>query len=517
LRAGITTLTLAGTAAPYVILGAALAEQPERVFAGRFTLRGRSLRQHTARGAVVNAAFLVAVNTLGLLRGFVVVAFLSPRDFGLWGVLTVSMGLILGLKQAGISDRYIQQDEPDQELAFQKAFTLETIFTGAFTAILAVAIPLIAVLYGEPRLLAGGFVALAIMPALALQSPLWVFYRRMEFVRQRTLQAIEPVVTTVVTIGLAAAGAGFWALLIGAIAGMWASALAAVAASPFKLAWRFDAVTARRYVDFSVPLLAASTANLLVAFGTVFIGQAKLGLAGAGAITLAAQVTAYADRVDQIVTQTMYPAVAAVRERTDVLFESFVKSNRLALMWGAPFGVGLALFAADLVHFAIGDEWRGAIGLLETFGLIAAVNHIAFNWGAFYRARGDTRPAAVVAAVLVGAFVLAVGPAMLLWGLDGLQGGMIVLVAAGMAARLYYVNRLFPAFRFVRYAARALAPTLPAAAIVLALRAAEGAGRTGGEAIGELVLFAAVCAAATYVLERPLLREAAGYLRSAPA
>jgi polysaccharide transporter, PST family len=494
-----------------------VADPPQRAFAGRFTLRGRSLREHTARGAVVNAAFLVAVNTLAVLRGFVVVAFLTPAEFGLWGVLTVSMGMILWLKQVGISDRYIQQDEPDQELAFHKAFTLEAIFTGIFTLILAVAVPVIALVYGEPKLLVAGFIALLVMPALALQSPLWVFYRRMEFLRQRSLQAVEPLVTTVVTIGLAAAGAGFWALLWGAIAGSWASALAAVHASPFKLAWRFDRSTVRQYVNFSWPLLAATSADMLIALGTVYVGQAKLGLAGAGAITLASQVTQYADRVDQIVTQTMYPAICAVRDRTDLLFESFLKSNRLALMWGAPFGIALALFAADLVHFGIGDKWAGAVTLLQAFGLIAALNHIAFNWGAFYRARGDTRPAAVVAAVLAGMFVAVVVPCMLLWGLDGLAAGMAALVLAGMAARLHYVGRLFPAFRFMRYAARALAPTVPAAGLVLAARAAESGTRTLGEALGELVLFGLVCAAATWLLERALLREAFGYLRARAA
>src|SRR5688500_9587576 len=181
----------------------------------RFSLRGRTLRQHTARGAVVNAVFLVAVNSLAVLRGFVVVAFLTPEEYGLWGVLTVSMGTVLWLKQVGISDRYVQQDDDDQEAAFKTAFTVEAISTAVFTVLLAIAVPVIAWAYDEPDLLAPGFVALLIMPALALQAPLWVFYRRMQFGRQRALQAIEPVVTFAVAVGLAAAGAGYWALLIG--------------------------------------------------------------------------------------------------------------------------------------------------------------------------------------------------------------------------------------------------------------------------------------------------------------
>ena len=483
----------------------------------RFSLRGRTLRQHTARGAVVNAVFLVAVNSLAVLRGFVVVAFLTPQEYGLWGVLTVSMGTVLWLKQVGISDRYVQQDDEDQEAAFKTAFTVEALSTAVFTVLLAIAVPVIAWAYDEPDLLAPGFVALLVMPALALQAPLWVFYRRMQFGRQRALQAIEPVVTFGVAVGLAAAGAGYWALLIGAIAGSWASALAAVAASPFKLGLRLDRVDALSYASFSWPLLVASGAGMLVALGSVFVGQAELGLAGAGIITLASAVTQYGDRVDQIVTQTMYPAICAVRDQTDLLYESFVKSNRLALMWGAPFGVGLALFAGDLVEFVIGREWSDGIGLLQAFGLIAAVNHVAFNWGAFYRARGDTRPAAVVGTVVAVAFLAAVVPGLLLWGLDGFAGGMAVLVGAAMVARLHYVRRLFPGYRFAVQAVRALAPTVPAAAAVLLARAAEDGARSSGTAVAELALFAIVCAIATWALERPLLREAFGYLRPRPS
>ena len=93
-------------------------------------------------------------------------------------------------------------------------------------------------------------------------------------------------------------------------------------------------------------------------------------------------------------TATLYPAICAVRDRTDLLYESFVKSNRLALMWGVPFGLGLTLFASDLIRFALGEDWRHAELLLQVFGIAAAVGHIAFNWDAFYRARGKTRPVA---------------------------------------------------------------------------------------------------------------------------
>jgi PST family polysaccharide transporter len=472
----------------------------------RFDLRGRTLREHAARGTLVNTAFLVAINALALVRGFAVAGFVTREEYGVWGILTISLGTLLVLRQIGVSDRYVQQDDDDQERAFQVAFTLEATFTAVSCVVVAAAMPLVAVLVGEPELVAPGLVLVALLPALALQSPLWVFYRRMEFGRQRALQALDPVVGTVVAVALAAAGLGYWALIAGVLAGAYAAALASVLACPYPLRLRAGRADVRSYLEFSWPIAVGGLSTIVISQGTVLAGEAALGLAGVGAITLASAVIQYSDRVDQIVTQTLYPAIAAVKDRPDTLFEVFVKSNRIALMWGAPFGIGLALFAADLVAL-LGARWEPAVGLLEVFGVLAAINHVGFNWSAFWRARGDTRPLAVTAVVTTVAFCAATLPLLLTEGLDGFAAGMAVMVAATLAMRAYYLTRLFAGFSPLRHAVRGLGPTVPAALAVLGVRAAGGM-----PAGAELALFALVFAAATVLLERPLLREAAGYV-----
>ena len=94
----------------------------------------------------------------------------------------------------GISDKYLQQDEADQELAFQKAFTLEVLMTAAAMIPIATALPIVAIVYGHWDLVAPGAVLLTVLAADALQAPFWIYYRRMDFARQRLLGAIEPVV-----------------------------------------------------------------------------------------------------------------------------------------------------------------------------------------------------------------------------------------------------------------------------------------------------------------------------------
>lgn len=481
-------------------------------------VRGGSLRAHAARGTIVNTAFTVGFATLTLLRGLVVAAFLDPEDFGIWGIIVVALGTLAWLKQVGFQDKYVQQDEPDQEIAFQKAFTLELLANAALAVALLAVLPLAALVYGQSEILLPGLVCIALLPGQVLQVPVWIHYRRMDFVRQRALQAIDPVVGFVVAVALAAAGAGYWALVASMVAGALVAGVVIAATSPYPLRLRWDRATAREYFGFSWPLFAGGVGLLVMAQGTLIAASRSLGLAAVGALTIANTYSQYTHRVDEIVTATLYPGVCAVRDRLDVVRESFVKSNRLTLMWGMPFGIGLALFAADLVAFVIGERWAFAVGVIQATSAIAAFNHVAFNWTAYHRALDRTRPIAVASwlAVLVyGAIVI---PLLIAEGLDGYIAGIVVAGAVHLAFRGYAMHRLLGGFDVLRHALRACLPTVPAAALVLLARVAEPWDRGPVVAAAELALYLAVVAAATWAVERDLLREAVGYLRRrAPA
>jgi len=454
--------------------------------------------------------------TLGLLKGVVVAAFLTPDQYGVWGILLISLITITWLKQVGAADKFIEQSEDDQERAFQEAFTFEALFTLAFSVLFAALVPLLALLYGEPRLVAPGLVLALTLPLGALQAPLWVLYRRMQFTRQRILQAVDPVVGLVVTVALAANGAGYWSLVVGSAVGLAAGALAAVLTARYPLRLRYDRSATRSYFSFSWPLIVAGASSLVVAQGSIIIGEAELGLAGAGMISLASTIAFYSTRVDAMLTQTLYPAICAVRDRTDLLFEAFVTSNRLALIWGVPFGTGLALFAPDLVRFVIGEEWNPAVFLLQMFGLAMGIGHIGHNWDAFYRARGDTRPVAVWSVIGMLAFLILAAPLLISHGLDGFAVGMGLVSLVSLAVRAWYLTRLFDGFRVLSHTLRALAPSLMGAAGVGLVRLVEAGARGSAAAIGEALLFLAIAAAATLWIERSLLREVWSYLFGAP-
>ncbi len=493
----------------------AAGEQPPPVAAGR-PAAGSGLRIRAARGTIVNAIFLTSVNTLALVRGFLVAAFLTTTEYGVWGVVLVVLATLQFLRQVGIGDKYIQQDEADQAVAFRKAMTFELGLAAIALVGGLLLVPAMAAIFDTPNIIAPALVSLLVIPAYALQAPLWIFYREMDFVRQRKLQAVDPVLGFVIAVVLLVAGAGYWALILGIVIGAWAGALVSLRACPYELGLAFDRDTLRSYAAFSWPLVLAGGSAVVVGQGLLVVGEAKLGLGGIGIIALASVISQYSDRADQAITQTIYPTICAVKDRADLLFEAFVKSNRLAVMWGAPFGLGLALFAEDLVQFAIGERWRPGIGLMQAIGVSVAVHQIGFNWDAFYRALGRTKPIGIASAIAIVAFIAIALPLLASDGLRGLALATLLVEAVNFTVRMAYLRHLFPAFRLIWHTARALLPSVPAVAIVIGLRLAFGDEASLLAALAMLGLYVLVTIGATALLERKLLGEILAYLRRRP-
>jgi hypothetical protein len=86
-------------------------------------------------------------------------------------------------------------------------------------------------------------------------------------------------------------------------------------------------------------------------------------------------------------------------------------------------------------------------------------------------------------------------------------------VLVNVACRVFYVRRLFPSFNIVNHAARALAPAIVPAAVVLLARAIESGPRTLAMVLVEAAVYGILTVAAIWTLERRLLTEMVSYLR----
>src|SRR5438552_3874473 len=150
----------------------------------RFPFPPSELRRRTLRGVLIAGTFVVVIDVLVVTQGLIVTRVLGPREIGLYGIASTFVLSLIALKRVGIDEAFVAQEESDQEREFHIAFTLDLALAAICAISICVLAPLVAVVWGNARLVGLTF-ALAYLPiALAFQAPMWVFFRRMDYTRQ---------------------------------------------------------------------------------------------------------------------------------------------------------------------------------------------------------------------------------------------------------------------------------------------------------------------------------------------
>ncbi len=381
---------------------------------------------------VVSKAFQFAA-TVALAR------LLSPDEFGLIGMVLVVTGFATTFADLGLGAAIIQRDATSNE-TLSSAFWLNLGVGGALTITVALAAPLVARFYGEPRLvlLTAAMALSFILGAFSfVQSALLA--KSLDFRTRFWIEGFAIATSVIVALALALAGAGVWSLVV-----QWLSEAAARAALMWlMLPWRparvFNATTIRELFKFGRHLLAF---NIVVYWAQnvdkLIIGR-QLGGAALG-------VYGIADRFMRLpltnITGTagtvMFPALAALRDDIDAVKRAYLRANRMIALLTFPMMLGMSVLAEPLVLLIYGEKWQSAVGIVQVLcfaGLAQSVYNTA-GWIFLSRGRSDILFRFGVLSMLVRGVGVLVG---MHWGLLGIAwayvaGGFLALMLPTWAA-----------------------------------------------------------------------------------
>ncbi len=173
----------------------------------------KDLKEKTIRGGFARLCAQGANLSLRVGSLMVLARLLGPKDFGLVGMVTAFTGVLELFRDFGLSSAAVQRTSVTDE-QISTLFWIN-VFVGALLGVLAaVCAPAIAAFYHEPRLvgvttvLAAGFLfnAAGVQHSVLLQ-------RQMRFTALAVISVISLLLGTVVAVGGALAGYGYWALV----------------------------------------------------------------------------------------------------------------------------------------------------------------------------------------------------------------------------------------------------------------------------------------------------------------
>lgn len=319
-------------------------------------LKEKTIRGGFARVCAQAANFLFRIGSLMVLARL-----LGPQDFGLVGMVTAFTGVLNLFRDFGLSTATVQRENVTEE-------QISTLFwinvaVGVVLAALGLGLaPLVVRLYHEPRLfgitmvLSAGFLfnAVGVQHSALLQ-------RHMRFTALAVVNVASLVVSTVVAIGMAKMGYGYWALVAMTVTlpltttiGLWLAA-AWIPGMPRRQ------VGIRSMMRFGGTL----TLNGLVVYVAYNMEKVLLGrFWGAEAIGLYGRayqlINIPTENLNSSVGEVAFAALSRVQGDPGRLRSYFLKGYSLVLALTIPITIVCALFADDLILVLLGPKWKDA-------------------------------------------------------------------------------------------------------------------------------------------------------------
>lgn len=471
-----------------------------------------SLGKRAVRGVIITAVVGVTWELLRAFAGLLTARFLRPADFAL-AAIAISATLIAPNLLAFNIDKRLVQVLEDPGDAYDYGFSLMVWLAFAYAAIAALAGLVASRLYNDPLILplcavlgVQGFTLAASLPAVYLQ-------REMRWWRQRLIITAGPLAGVLVTLALAIAGAGAWAVILGTVTiGIVSGGMLWIQAPRrprFRLHVPREAL--HFFLSFGWPLWAAGMVAVIAGNGLVLEVKLGLGIATLGLFRVAINLGDRIDTAESIIASVLLPVLSRTRDM-ERLRRAFILTSRIVLVWAIPTGIGLALFADDITRYVLGPRWTAIVPLLRVEGIGETLNAIGTLYLSYYMVIGDNRPSLWLGLQINLMMLAMIGVLTPFYGFNGLLVALVVAAVFGLFQRRRYIKKLFPGIPVLRTALPIFSAGVLAALAVLGLERQFGMQSPAGLAV-RLVCFLGLFGVIAFFLERKAVAEAIALVR----
>ncbi|MFZ0798395.1 MAG: lipopolysaccharide biosynthesis protein, partial [Terriglobales bacterium] len=351
---------------------------------------GGELRRRAVRSAGITVLAQVVSFAVQLIATIVLARLLTPGDFGVIAMVTTFSMLLSNVGQMGFPEAVLQREQMDHHLA-SNLFWINFGIGILLTIVFAASGSLLARFFGDPLV---AHVAVATSLTIFLTSisvmHLALLQRAMRFSAVSAITIVSRIVSVVLSIILAWAGWGYWALVAGVIASPLATTLGAwiacqwIPGLPRRKNGTLSLVKFATHVygRFSIDYISHNVDNILVGwkFGPGSLGFYKKAYE---LFVLPANqfLSAYPVGVSTLSRLT--------RDRAQYKRYLLGGITVLALV-GMGLGAELTLIGQDLVRFLLGRQWLESGRIFMFFGPGIGVMMIYRTHGMLHLSIGTT-------------------------------------------------------------------------------------------------------------------------------
>ena len=473
---------------------------------------------HRLGRRAVSGTFWVAGSTyVGFVLNFVtnvwLMRLLAPDLFGIFALALFFLGIFKKVGAFGFNYALVHRQD-DLERAVPTHLFLHLSASALSVLLILVAAPLLTPRYGSQMTTALIVMALFSVFEDASNTPRIVLEKELAFRQVSLLSMGNTLATSVLSIGIAYAGGGIWAIVARQAVNVVIGFIGYWAMSPVPFRVRFDREMIRWYIRFGAYIWVSGIATyLILEFDDFLVGTI------AGSLALGFYNRAYrfstlpTDVIGSVVGRVAFPIYSKLqndRERLSLAVHLILRALSVLCL---PASVLLVLVAPQFTRILLGETWMPMVPLLQLLVVYSMLRPLYNATGELFAAVGSPRTSGLIQLAQAVLSVAACPFAVWKFGATG------AAVVAGVVMTLGVVLAYTVAGRWidVRYGKVFGVPALAAVVGALATLEAErflDRGMPWLDLLSRSAVFLAVFAAILLPIEGRSLFEEFRYLRS---
>jgi teichuronic acid exporter len=318
-----------------------------------------TLKHQVVKGLLWSGAERFSVQAVQFLVMIVIARILSPKDYGLIGMLSIFMAVAQSLIDSGFSQALIRkQNRTDVDNCTVFFFNI-VVGVGLYLIFFAIA-PLVARFYNEPQLcsLMRVLCLTVIINSLAIVQRA-IFTVNIDFKTQAKASFTGAVVSGIVGIIMAVKGFGVWTLVWQQLISYGLNTLILWLCSSWRPRWLYSWKSFHELFSFGSKMLISGLLDVTynniypLIIGKVF-SATKLGF-----YTRARQFSEFpSSNVTGILQRVTYPALCKMQDDDERLRDAYRKFLRLSAFVVFPLMCGLAGVSKPFIIIVLGQKWE---------------------------------------------------------------------------------------------------------------------------------------------------------------
>lgn len=325
-----------------------------------------NLKQKTVTGIVWS--FIENFSRIGIefIVGIILARILSPKEFGLIGMITVFIAISQSFIDSGFSNSLIRKNECSQK-DYSTVFYFN-LFAGLIFYLLLyfLALP-ISNFYNEPELIA----ILRVVGLVLIISSLSIIQRtiltkRVDFKLQTKISIISSVVSGCIAIYMAYSGFGVWSLV-------WKTLLNALITSILLWLWNkwhpiflFNYKIFVEHFNFGYKLLISGVINTVYQNIYYLIIGKYFSAVELGYYTKAQQFSNLpSSNITNVISRVSYPVLSQIQNNPELLKQGYKKLIKSSMFISFLLMIGMAAISKSLILTLIGIKWESSILYLQ--------------------------------------------------------------------------------------------------------------------------------------------------------